>query len=50
MLSTLEPVVTVILAAILLRDMLKPAALLGGGLILAAVINLTRSELWTRVE
>lgn len=45
MLSTLEPVVTVILAAILLQDMLKPAALLGGGLILIAVILLTRSEL-----
>jgi drug/metabolite transporter (DMT)-like permease len=45
MLSTLEPVVTVFLAAILLHDTLKPAALLGGGLILAAVILLTRNEL-----
>lgn len=45
MLSTLEPVVTVILAAILLHDTLKPAALLGGGLILAAVVLLTRSEM-----
>jgi len=45
MLSTLEPVVTVILAALLLQDALKPLTLLGGGLILIAVILLTRSEL-----
>jgi drug/metabolite transporter (DMT)-like permease len=45
MLSTLEPVVTVILAALLLHDALKPLTLLGGGLILIAVILLTRSEL-----
>jgi drug/metabolite transporter (DMT)-like permease len=45
MLSTLEPVVTVILAATLLGDILKPTALLGGGLILTAVILLTRSEM-----
>ena len=45
MLSTLEPVVTVILAAALFNDALKPISLLGGGLILAAVILLTRSEL-----
>jgi drug/metabolite transporter (DMT)-like permease len=45
MLSTLEPVVTVILAAILIHDTLKPVALLGGGMILAAVILLTQSEL-----
>jgi drug/metabolite transporter (DMT)-like permease len=50
MLSTLEPVVTVVLAAILLHDTLKPAAILGGGLILAAVILLTRNELRIRVE
>jgi drug/metabolite transporter (DMT)-like permease len=50
MLSTLEPVVTVILAAILLHDTLKPAAILGGGLITAAVILLTRSELRMRVK
>jgi len=50
MLSTLEPVVTVILAATLLHDTLKPAALLGGGLILAAVILLTRSELRARIK
>ena len=45
MLSTLEPVVTVILAAVLFQDALKPITLLGGGLILVAVILLTRSEL-----
>jgi len=45
MLSTLEPVVTVLLAALLLGEILKPVALLGGGLILAAVIILLRSEL-----
>ena len=44
MLSTLEPVVTVILAALLFQESLKPITLLGGGLILIAVIILTRSE------
>ena len=45
MLSTLEPVVTVLLAALLFQEKLQPITLLGGGLILAAVILLTRSEL-----
>ncbi len=45
MLSTLEPVVTVLLAASLLQDLVQPVALLGGSLILAAVILLTRNEL-----
>lgn len=45
MLSTLEPVVTVILAAWLFNESLPPLSLLGGGLILAAVIMLTRGEL-----
>ncbi len=45
MFSTLEPVVTVLLAALLLGEVLKPITLLGGGLILAAVILLMRSEL-----
>ncbi len=45
MLSTLEPIVTVLLAAWLFGDKLLPIVLLGGGLILAAVILLTRSEL-----
>jgi drug/metabolite transporter (DMT)-like permease len=45
LLSTLEPAVTVLLAAILLGENLKPLSLLGGGLILLAVVLLTRSEL-----
>jgi len=45
MLSTLEPVVTVLLAAWLFQERLNVASLLGGGLILVAVILLTRNEL-----
>jgi drug/metabolite transporter (DMT)-like permease len=45
MLSTLEPVVTVWLAALLFGELLQPLILLGGGLILVAVILLTQSEL-----
>lgn len=45
MLSTLEPVVTVLLAAWLLGETPPAIALLGGGLILAAVLLLTNSEL-----
>jgi drug/metabolite transporter (DMT)-like permease len=45
MLSTLEPVVTVLLAAWLFRDALLPITLVGGVLILVAVVLLTRSEL-----
>jgi drug/metabolite transporter (DMT)-like permease len=45
MLSILEPVVTVLLAAVLFGEMLRPVSLLGGGLILAAVLLLTRGEL-----
>jgi drug/metabolite transporter (DMT)-like permease len=45
MLSTLEPVVTVLLAALLFGELLQPLILLGGALILAAVIMLTRVEL-----
>jgi drug/metabolite transporter (DMT)-like permease len=45
MLSTLEPVVTVLLAALLLGETLKLVTLLGGGLILIAVILLARGEL-----
>jgi drug/metabolite transporter (DMT)-like permease len=45
MLSTLEPVVTVLLAMWLFGDKLLPIVLLGGGLILVAVILLTGSEL-----
>ncbi len=45
MLSTVEPVVTVVLAAALLGEALPPAALAGGGLILLAVLLLARGEL-----
>jgi len=45
MLSTLEPVVTVLLAAWLFQEKLNTASLFGGGLILIAVILLTRNEL-----
>ena len=45
MLSTLEPIVTVLLAAWLFGDKLLPIVMLGGGLILVAVILLTKSEL-----
>ena len=45
MLSTLEPVVTVLLAAWLFGERLMPIVLVGGGLILVAVILLTKSEL-----
>jgi len=45
MLSTLEPVVTVLLAAWLFQERLSAISLLGGGLILAAVILLTHNEL-----
>lgn len=42
MLSTLEPVVTVILAALLLGEHVGLTQALGGGLILAGVLWLTR--------
>ena len=45
MLSTLEPVVTVLLAAWLFGDKLLPIVMAGGALILTAVIMLTRSEI-----
>ena len=45
MLSTVEPVVTVLLAAWLFGEVLNPIILIGGGLILSAVLLLTRSEL-----
>jgi drug/metabolite transporter (DMT)-like permease len=45
MLSTLEPVVTVLLARWWLNETLTPLTLLGGGLILLAVLLLTQSEL-----
>ena len=45
MLSTSEPVVTVLLAAWIFEERLKPIVLLGGVFILVAVILLTRGEL-----
>jgi len=45
MLSTLEPVVTVLLAAWLFQERLNTTSLFGGGLILIAVVLLTRNEL-----
>lgn len=45
MLSTLEPVVTVLLAAWIFGEHLKPIVVFGGSLILIAVILLTRGEL-----
>jgi drug/metabolite transporter (DMT)-like permease len=45
MLSTLEPVVTVLLAAWLFAERLEPITLAGGALILVAVVVLTRSEM-----
>src|SRR5512143_2487135 len=48
LLSTLEPIVTVLLAAWLFSEVLQPAALIGGALILIAVVLLTRSEFSVR--
>lgn len=45
MLSTLEPVVTVLLAVWIFNEKLGSIVILGGGLILVAVILLTRSDL-----
>lgn len=45
MLSTLEPVVTVLLAGLIFGERMQPVTILGGGLILIAVIFLTRGEL-----
>jgi drug/metabolite transporter (DMT)-like permease len=45
MLSTVEPIVTVSLAVVLFGEVLPPGTLLGGALILIAVLLLTRSEL-----
>jgi drug/metabolite transporter (DMT)-like permease len=45
MLSTLEPVVTVLLAGLIFGERMQPVTILGGGLILTAVIVLTRGEL-----
>lgn len=44
LLSTLEPIVTVLLAAWIFEEQMKPVVMFGGGLILVAVILLTRRE------
>ena len=48
MLSTLEPVVTVLLAGWIFGERLQAIVIFGGGLILIAVILLTRGELEKR--
>ena len=50
MLSTLEPVVTVLLAAWIFNERLQAMVMLGGGLILVAVILLTRGEMKLTAE
>lgn len=49
MLSTLEPVVTVVLAAVFLHEAMPLVTLLGGALILLAVLLLARAELRSSV-
>jgi drug/metabolite transporter (DMT)-like permease len=50
MLSTLEPVVTVALAAWMFGERLTPLVLVGGGCILLSVILLTREEIRRAAE
>ncbi len=47
-LSTFEPIVAVVLAAIVLGETISPIQVLGGALILAAVVLLARSDRWRR--
>jgi drug/metabolite transporter (DMT)-like permease len=44
-LSTIEPVVTVVLASLILGETITPLRILGGMMILLAVIFLARGEL-----
>ena len=44
MLSTLEPVVTFLLAAWLFAERLEPITMVGGGLILVTIVILARNE------
>lgn len=46
LLSTVEPVVTVLLAAALLGDRLSPVQLMGGALVLLAVVMVQGLQLW----
>jgi len=48
MLSTIEPIVTVFLATILFGDKLLPIVLIGGVLIIVAVLILTRAEMQSK--
>ncbi len=50
MLSTLEPVVTVLLAGLIFGERLETITIFGGALILAAVILLTRNEVKTNIH
>ncbi len=50
MLSTLEPVVTVLLAAWIFSEHLEAITIVGGGLILVAVLLLTRGEIKIRTK
>jgi len=50
LLSTLEPVFTVLLAVWLLREIPRPLQLLGGGLVLAAVVLLSLPERGASVD
>ncbi|HKV87053.1 MAG TPA: DMT family transporter [Candidatus Dormibacteraeota bacterium] len=47
LLSTLEPVITVVLAVVLLGDRLAAVQVLGGGLVLAAVVFVQTAHLWS---
>jgi drug/metabolite transporter (DMT)-like permease len=47
LLSTIEPVVTVLLAAALLGDRLAPVQLLGGALVLLAVVMVQGLQVWS---
>jgi drug/metabolite transporter (DMT)-like permease len=49
MLSTIEPLVTVLLAWMIFGERLQPITALGGALILFAVVLLTRKEASSRV-
>jgi drug/metabolite transporter (DMT)-like permease len=50
MLSTLEPVVTVVLAAILFKERLSGLSLLGGGMILLAVVLVVEDGRFVRIR
>ena len=45
-LSTVEPIVAIVLAAIVLGETISPIQILGGILIMAAVVLLATSDIW----